>query len=267
MDSLPIWAILLILIFLVQLCIEIGYRLGRATNQHAESEHESSVSAMVGSVLGLTAFVLAFTFGIVYERYDNKKDLLREEANAIWTAYQRADFLNKSDSLEAKKEIRRYLDLHLSVPFAKEENHQDSLNAVRDVLIETKKIQAKLWSNGIAQIRNSPDLNSDIGALYLEALNEMTSVQELRVAAGIETRVHNAIWLTLYILTFSGMLALGYQTGISGSQRSKASPILACSFGILLALIAALDRPGVILVTQQPLIDIRASMDTEQSKP
>ncbi len=265
MDFLPIWVALVVSILLVQLCIEIGYRFGRATNQHSESEQESSVSALVGSVLGLTAFVLAFTFGIVYERYDDKKNLVRDEANAIWTAYQRADFLPEAARIEAKKDMRRYLDLHLSIPFAKEQSQQAAMKNVLAVLRETKEIQAKLWSNGIKQVRNSPDLNSDIGALYLEALNAMTNIQELRVAAGIETRVHSSIWLTLYTLTFGGMLALGYQTGITGSHRSKASPILACSFGILLTLIAALDRPGVILVTQQPLIDIHASMISEAS--
>lgn len=262
MDFLPIWVTLVVSILLVQLCIEIGYRFGRTTHRQAEIEQESSVTAMVGSVLGLTAFVLAFTFGIVYERYDDKKNLVREEANAIWTAYQRADFLAEPDRIEAKKQMRRYLNLHLSVPFAKEQNQQETMKMVKAVLRETKEIQATLWANGIQQVRNNPDLNSDIGALYLESLNHMTNIQELRVAAGIETRVHSSIWLTLYILTFGGMLALGFQTGITGSNRSKASPILACSFGILLTLIAALDRPGVILVTQQPLFDIQASMNS-----
>ena len=47
MDFLPIWVALVVSILLVQLCIEIGYRFGRATHQHAKSEQESSVSALV----------------------------------------------------------------------------------------------------------------------------------------------------------------------------------------------------------------------------
>jgi hypothetical protein len=59
-------------------------------------------------------------------------------------------------------------------------------------------------------------------------------------------------------------MGVGYLTGIAGSKRSMAGPILALSFAMVFALIASLDRPdsGVIKVTQQPLIDLRDSMGT-----
>jgi hypothetical protein len=59
-----------------------------------------------------------------------------------------------------------------------------------------------------------------------------------------------------------GMMGVGYQTGIAGSKRSMARPILALSFALVFALITSLDRPdsGVMKVTQQPLIDLRDSM-------
>jgi hypothetical protein len=62
-----------------------------------------------------------------------------------------------------------------------------------------------------------------------------------------------------------GMMGVGYQSGIAGSKRSKAGPILALSFALVFALIASLDRPGsgVITVTQEPLIDLRDSMGTD----
>jgi hypothetical protein len=61
------------------------------------------------------------------------------------------------------------------------------------------------------------------------------------------------------------MMGVGYQSGIAGSKRSKAGPILALSFAMVFALIASLDRPGsgVIKVTQQPLIDFRHSIGTD----
>ena len=65
---------------------------------------------------------------------------------------------------------------------------------------------------------------------------------------------------------FLAWSAGGYQTGVAGSKRSIARPIIAfsfaLSFALVFALIAALDRPesGVIRVTQQPLIDLYDSM-------
>ena len=40
---------------------------------------------------------MAFTFGIVSDRYDARKALVREEANAIRTAWFRSDFLAVQD--------------------------------------------------------------------------------------------------------------------------------------------------------------------------
>ena len=48
---------------------------------------------IAGAILALATFMLAFTFGIVADRYDTKKGLVREDANAIRTAWQRSDFL------------------------------------------------------------------------------------------------------------------------------------------------------------------------------
>ena len=84
----------------------------------------------------------------------------------------------------------------------------------------------------------------------------------MRVAVGIQARVPNEIWLVLYFITILGMMGVGYHTGIAGSKRSLARPILALSFALVFALIASLDRPdsGVLEVSQQPLIDLRESM-------
>jgi hypothetical protein len=60
------------------------------------------------------------------------------------------------------------------------------------------------------------------------------------------------------------MFGVGYQLGISGSQsRSWMTPIMVFSFSLVLLLIASLDRPGnsFITVSQQPLVDLRASME------
>ena len=70
----------------VVIAIEAGYRLGHAAHRRSEDEKESPVSAIPAAILGLLAFMLAFTFGIVSDRYDARKALVREEANAIRTA-------------------------------------------------------------------------------------------------------------------------------------------------------------------------------------
>jgi hypothetical protein len=109
------WVLFAGTILVVVMAIEAGHRLGHAARRQSEDEKESPVSAMAGAVLGLAAFMLAFAFGIVSDRYDARKGLVRDEANAVRTAYLRSDFLPEPGRAEAKDLLRRYLDVRLAL--------------------------------------------------------------------------------------------------------------------------------------------------------
>ena len=132
--------------------------------------------------------------------------------------------------------------------------------SVKSFLSETQRLQDRLWNMAVANARK--DMNSEVAALYIDSLNAVNGIHASRVAVGIQARVPSEIWLVLYCITILGMTSVGYQTGIAGSKRSMARPILALSFALVIALIASLDRPdsGVLKVTQQPLIDLHDSM-------
>jgi hypothetical protein len=255
-DAIPLWALFAGTIVVVMLAIEAGYRLGHAMHRRSEDEKESPVSAIAGAVLGLSAFMLAFTFGIVSERHDAKKGLVRDDAIAIRTAWQRSDFLPEADRAQAKALLRQYVDVR--VTFA--EARSLELERVKRAMSETQRIQDRLWDMAVANARK--DMNSDVAAMYIDSLNEVNGIHASRVAVGIQARVPIEIWIALYCVTILGMMGVGYQTGIAGSKRSMARPILALSFALVFALIASLDRPdsGVMKVTQQPLVDLRDTM-------
>jgi hypothetical protein len=256
-DVIPIGAIFATTFIVVMVAIEAGYRLGHAMHCRSEEEKESPVSAIAGVILGLAAFMLAFTFGIVSERYDARKGLVREDAGAIRTAWHRSDFLPDADRPEATALLRQFVDLRVTYA------EQGTLHSepMKRFLSETQQIQDRLWNMAVANARK--DMNSDVAALYIDALNEVNRIHAMRVAIGIQTRVPGEIWLALYCLVILGMVSVGYQTGIARSKRSLAWSILTLSFALVFTLIASLDRPdsGVLKVTQQPLIDLRDSMD------
>ena len=254
MQTLIVVALFLGTVLVVVLAIEAGFRLGSSVRRRTEDEKESPVSAIAGSVLGLLAFILAFTFAIVSERYDARKGLVREEANAIRTAFLRSEFLPESDRGEAAKLFRRYLEVRLEATASLD------LERVNAALVESARIHKQLWDMAVANARK--DMNSDVAALYIESLNEVINVNAMRVAVALQTRVPLGIWLVLYALIILGMAAVGYQTGIAGSRRTWAIWVLAISFSLVIALIAALDQPhsGYVPVSQQPLIDLRDAM-------
>ena len=256
-DKIPVWLFFAGTIIAVMIAIEVGYWLGKVAHRRSTDEKESPVSAITGGILGLSAFMLAFTFGVVWDRHDAKKALVRDDATAIRTAWKRSDFLPETDRAEASALLRRYVDLRVAFATAP----KLELGSTKSSLSETQRLQDRLWNMAVANARK--DMNSDVAALYIESLNEMSGVHASRVAIGIQARVPGEIWLTLYCITLLGMMGMGYQTAIAESNPSKARSILALSFAVVLALIAALDRPdsGILRVTQQPLIDLRAAME------
>ena len=254
MDVVPIGVLFVATIALVILVFEVGCRLGAASRRRSENEKESPVAAIAGSLLALAAFMLAFAFGIVTDRYDARKALVIEEANAIGTAYLRSDFMPEPDRGKTANLLRDYVDSRLAVARSKD------LGEVSKYLAEANVIQRELW--GMAVVNARKDMNSDVAALYIDALNAVFNIHATRVAVAVQSRIPAGIWFVLYILVILGTVGVGYQTAIAGSVRSRSTPLLAISFSLVIALIASLDRPqsGFIKVSQQPLADLRASM-------
>jgi hypothetical protein len=67
---------------------------------------------MVGAALGLLAFILAFTFGLAAARFDNRRQVLLDEANAIGTTYLRAGVLPER-SEQIRTLLRDYVSTRL----------------------------------------------------------------------------------------------------------------------------------------------------------
>lgn len=258
----PILFIFFGTILVISLAVETGYRLAQSRRKLSEDEKESPISAISSAIIGLAAFMLAFTFGLAAERHQTKRTLVREEAVAIRTAWDRSDFLPEADRLAAAALLQKYVTDR--VKFAQEQNLEPA--HVKQMLAEAKKLQNQLWGMAVANARK--DMNSDVAALYLESLNDVNGLHANRVTIGIQARVPTAIWVSLFLVTILGMFSVGYQTGIAGSKRSVSWGVLAVSFALVFALIAALDHPdsGFARISQQPLIDLRETM-AESSEP
>jgi hypothetical protein len=254
MDAIPTGILFVITVVVVVVSIEAGYRLGQSARRRSEDEKESPVSAISGTILGLLAFILAFTFGIVSARYDARKELVRDEANALRTAYSRSEFLPEPDRAVAAALFREYVDRRLIAV------QSGDLSGIPALMTEADRTQRQLWDMAVVNARK--DMNSDVAALYVEALNEVTNLHWMRVAIGLQMRIPIMMWLVLYALVILGMVGVGYQTAIAGSRRTWAVLILAMSFALVMTLIDELDRPesGMINVPQQPLEDLQIWM-------
>jgi hypothetical protein len=256
MDAIPVGLLFIGTVIILYIAMELGYRAGNTHPDLVKKQKEKITSTNVTALLGTLGFIFVFTFGIVYSRYDSKKELVREEANLIRTAWLRADFLPEQDRAEIKKLFIRYTDIRLEAA----DSHD--LDKLQILIQESLQIQKRIWDNAVENARI--DMNSDVAAMYIDALNEMINQQAERIAVGVQARIPNAIWVLLYLLQILGMFAIGYEVALSGSSRSSwLTPVMVLSFAVMLMIIASLDRPdsSIITVTQQPFIDLRSFME------
>src|SRR5215475_830368 len=251
LDALPLWGVFIVILLIVLLSVEFGYRLGKYRRSHHEMEKEAPLGTMVGATLGLLAFVLAFTFGLAASRFDNRRQLLLDEANAIGTTYLRAGMLPQRG-----QQIR---DLLRDYAAARLEAIQPGKLA--DGIRRSEDIQQKVWAQAESIGNQNP--NSIVVGLFVQSLNQMIDLHAARMQAGLRSRIPAAIWLGLFAVAALSLATMGYHAGLSGTRRSLAIVAVAVTFAVVIELIADLDRPqeGVLRVSQQALLDVRRSMN------
>jgi hypothetical protein len=250
-DALPLWALFISILLVVLLSVEFGYRLGKYRRSRREEEKEAPLGTMVGAMLGLLAFILAFTFGLAAARFDTRRQVLLDEANAIGTTYLRAGMLP-----ERGDEIRRLLRDYVST----------RLQAVQrgklgEGILRSENIQQQVWTEAEAVAQKNP--NSIVVGLFVQSLNETIDLHAKRVQAGLRSRIPGAIWLGLFAVAALSLATMGYHAGLSGTRRSLAIVAVAVTFSVVIELIADLDRPqeGVLRISQQALLDVQRSMN------
>jgi amino acid permease len=249
-DFLPLWSILPLAIVVSLVSVEVGYRIASYRQRGSLEEKESPVGGMVGATVGLLGFMLAFTFGIAGSRFEDRRQVLLSEANAIGTTYLRAAMLPEPIRTETQNLLREYVDVRL------EAVQPGRLN---QALVKSEELHNKLWSRAVAATEKD---RSVITGLFVQSLNEVIDLHAKRVMAGLRSRVPDIIWIVLFVLAILAMVMMGYHSGLAHSRRSIAVIALILGFSSVLYLIADLDRPGqgTLRVSQQSMIALRHSM-------
>ena len=239
------------------LMLELGRRLGdRVERVDPEGAH-TGTGPVEGAVFALLGLLVAFAFSGAAQRFDTRRNLIVEEANAIGTAYLRVDLVPEAARPALRTLFLRYLDTRLEVY-----RSLPDLDAVRDALGRAERLQAEIWSATLTACREAGPQPCSI--LLLPALNAMFDVTTTRTAV---SRMHPPgviLWLLCGLGLGCALLA-GYS--MATGTRRKWTHILAFAAVMALTVFVILDlefpRIGFIRVDEfdQVLIDLRASMD------
>jgi hypothetical protein len=250
LDYIPLWVLFGTTVVLILLAVEAGYRVGKWRQRRGEVEGETPVGAMVAAILGLVAFLLAFTFGMAASRFELRRELVLGEANAIGTTYLRAALVPEPHRTEIRTLLRDYVDLRV-------EGVEPGM--LPSALARSEELQGKLWAQAVSAAEKQP---TPITGLLIQSLNEVIDLHAKRVTMSMRNRIPIPIWGGLYLTSVLAMVGVGYYEGLTSKARTLATLVLVVTFSGVFWLLADLDRPqeGLIRVSQQAMIDLRKSM-------
>ena len=246
LDPISIPGVFLLLLIVMLVVFELGYRLGRWWQTRTPEETEGPTDVLVGSVLALLAFLLAITMGMASDRFDTRRGLVVEESNAIGTLYLRAGTLPGQAVEDSRLLVREYAPLRVNV----DDRQQLVANFAR-----SEEIHDELWAIAEPIAR---DQSSDVLALYIESLNETIDLHETRVAALIYARVPETVVILLIVGATLALGVVGFSAGLTRRRGVLSAAVLIVALSAVLTLVIDLDRPrdGFVEVNQQPMLDL-----------
>lgn len=112
MYSQSTFLIVLVLFVFMLLAMEAGFRSGRR-KQASVAEAITQANSVLVSMLGLLALLLAFTFSAALQRDEDRSRTVVAEANAIGTAYLRAQLLPEEMQDDVQALLRQHLDVRI----------------------------------------------------------------------------------------------------------------------------------------------------------
>jgi hypothetical protein len=234
--------------------ILIGQRYGLILKSKSGKVNDSPVGSVVGTALGLLAFMLAFTFQIVDNRYNSRKELLLNEVTTIRTSYLRAGLIPEPYRSNTRKLLIEYTDLREAIV------NDVTPEKVEHLKVRSQAILDSLWS--YSEAIGAQDRSSESYSLYMGSINDLVEIYNQRVTLTFEYRIPVPILWVLFIITLFSMLLLGYQFGISGKKNNILAVFIAIIFASVMWLILALDRPemGFMRLNQNPVITLHKQL-------
>ena len=229
---------------------EIGYRFGIAFRREDEALGRQ-LDVIRAATLALVAFLVAFAFSGAGGRFVERLDIIVDEANAIGTAWLRADALPEPERGELKAALKEYTSDRVTLLRSAD---WDEIYALID---KVGGQQARMWAVAVKGTRGDAPLMN----VVLPSLNEVFDLHTTHLAQA-KRRLPTPILVVLLSAAALSLFLVGVGNGRSGKRYPLLDAIYAAVLAVALWMTIDLDRPrqGLIQINIQPLVDTLASM-------
>lgn len=249
--SVPQWIIGLVTLILLILAVEFGYWIGLKAKVEMNQAMRAQISTIQTAILTIFTFLLGFTFAMALARFDNRKQMVVKESNAIGTAVLRSKLLPENQRSKMNELFKQYVNVEFSIT----SRANVSLSERIEQNQEAKRLQGLMWDEAFAATENNP-LSVPAG-LFATSINSLIDIKTERDIA-ISNHVPEIVLLGLLLFAALAIGILGYGNGLAATHARYPAIILCLVITVSIILIVDLDRPnrGLTKVSQESMIDL-----------
>ncbi len=235
------WVLFMIVCTVLITASVLGYRLASSTRINEDRHHHEHITGLREGLFIFLGLLLGFTMAMVLPRFEQRRDLVNEEAGAIETLILRTQILPEPERGKIMGLLREYAVVREG--FAR--NTLLSQATLNRETQHTKALQEQIWQQVIAVTR---DNENAVMATYMQSANNAFDVADKRLAT-FEKRVPKTVWLIIFVIEAFQSFVTGYSLNRKFWLSLVVTPLVVA---LVTALIADLDSPrtGLIRIEQ-----------------
>jgi len=229
---------------------ELGFWLGSQV-RGADEPFDREVALVRASTAAVVAFLVGFAFSGAASRFTARGDVIVKEANALGTAYLRADVIAEPQRSELKAALREYTADRVQL-LSGERRHQ-----IEPLLAKASGLHDRMWRSVIKATQD----NAPLMAIALPPVNEIIDLHSTHLSMA---RRHLPVPLMAALLGTAavGVGLMGFGNGRVGRRFSLLDSVYGVVLAVALWMTIDLDYPGIgtIGLSNRSFVEILAAM-------
>jgi hypothetical protein len=230
------------------LLLDLGRRLGARRLAKEGNGAMSGLNTVEAAVFALMGLLLAFSFSGALQRFEDRRNLILQEANAISTAYDRLDLLGGEARIRLKTGLKKYLKNRLELYRRPVVFSIWDEAAVYSSVQQAKilAIKSEIWEGTVAACAQDTS-HGPACSLLLQSLNSVFLAAQLRMGAN-EMHPPEIIYVVLFGMGLGGSLLAGF--GMAAAKRRSWAHMLtfAAALAITIYVIINIEFPRLGLI-------------------
>jgi len=212
---------------------ELGFWLGSQIHG-VDEPFDREVALVRASTAAVVAFLIGFAFSGAASRFTARVDVIVKEANALSTAYFRADTIAEPQRGELKATLKEYTSDRIQL-LSPERRDQ-----IESFLIKANGLHEQMWSSAIKGTQD----NAPLMAIVLPPINDVIELHSTHLAMA---RRHLPVPIMVALLATAavGVGLLGFGNGRAGRRFSALDSVYGVVLAVALWMTIDLDYPGM----------------------